>query len=420
MTNIDGRMLWSAGAIIATITAAGISVVGDAAIPGSPENPTTAVMSAGFATGETIASGLDAVATAAVATAALVPEPSAQVGSVPAISSDDEQRLAAEIGRLKARDSRQLVSVIRNAFDEQQPEIPLTFLLSIAYNETHGKVLAVSPAGAAGLAQATPSAYLSEPGFNGRLFLTNDYLVGARSYIMKKPLGDAVNIADGLIRSNTPASRARARTLLESAHELQREGMNELHVLEPHAPALFAQRIREADAYNTRALADLGALIERGAPKAEMTSYRDRVRKQFRAMMATQQRSWTAYQKELETERDRLLKRRYGMDASRVIQTRAYEAGEYLAENLDARFSPTEMARFLAAHLTTKQQEARDLGISDEQLDEWTAALYNGGAVNIKRMRAGLMGSLSETEKYMQRIPALSGNLAGMIGSRRS
>lgn len=412
MMNTDGRMLWSAGALIATITAAGVTVVGDVTLPGTPENPATAVVAAGAATADAVEASLGAAASEAFA--ADESQPDAKP-ALPPLTRAEEQRLAREIARLKARDSAQLVSVVNEAFAEQQPEIPLTFLLAIAYNETHGKVLAVSPAGAAGLAQATPAAYLSQPGFDGKIFITNEYLVGARSYIMKKPLGDAVSIAESLMESRSASSRERAGRLLTSAFELQREGMDELHVLERHAPPLFARRIREADEYNTRALNELGELIERGASRAEMKTYRDRVRKHYRAMMDNQQRSWTAYQKQLEGERDRLLRRRFGTDATKIIMTRAYEAGEYLGEALDARFSPSQSARFLAAHLSTKQEEARSLGIAEAQLDQWTAALYNGGAVNIRRMRAGLMDSLTETEKYMKRIPALSQRLASTI-----
>lgn len=339
---------------------------------------------------------------------------------VPALDALQERRLADEIARRKARDSRQLVSAVRAGFEDQQPAIPLTFLLSIAYNETHGKVLAVSPSGAVGLAQATPAAYLAQPGFDGKLFITNQYLIGARSYIMKKPLGDAVAIANSLIWKNGTPQRLRAQTLLAAAHELQREGMDELHALEPQAPPLFAERIRQADEYNTWALAELERLIDRRATKAELTAYRDRIRKDFSSMMRTQQGAWEAYQRDLEGERDRLLRARYGGSPNDVIRGRAYEAGEYLAEVLDVRFSPRHAARFLAAHLTTKQEQARTLGIEEHELEQWTAALYNGGAVNVKRMRAGLMGSLRETENYMQKIPALRADLDRVIGVARS
>ena len=74
------------------------------------------------------------------------------------------------------------------------------------------------------------------------------------------------------------------------------------------------------------------------------------------------------------------------------------------------------MAEFLAAHLSTKQQQARELGVSEEQLPAWTAALYNGGAVNVKRMQAGLIRSLRETDKYMKAVPARTAKLDRVLG----
>ena len=62
------------------------------------------------------------------------------------------------------------------------------------------------------------------------------------------------------------------------------------------------------------------------------------------------------------------------------------------------------------------QQQARELGIQDEKLDAWTAALYNGGSVNVKRMRAGLIGSLKETQKYMKAVPARTAKLEKALG----
>ena len=35
-----------------------------------------------------------------------------------------------------------------------------------------------------------------------------------------------------------------------------------------------------------------------------------------------------------------------------------------------------------------------------------TAALYNGGSHNVKRMLAGLIASLPETEQYRKKVPA--------------
>lgn len=59
---------------------------------------------------------------------------------------------------------------------------------------------------------------------------------------------------------------------------------------------------------------------------------------------------------------------------------------------------------------------AAELGIAEEHLPAWTAALYNGGAVNVKRMRAGLIGSLRETQKYMQAVPLRTSRLERVLG----
>lgn len=316
---------------------------------------------------------------------------------------EDELALAAEMGTWKTRDPRELVGVISEAVREVETPMPMTFLLSIAHAETAGKVLAVSPAGAVGLAQATPFAYLGE-GFTGKVFITNDYLVGTRAYVMKKPLGDAVKIAEVLLEDRSEKTRDRARTLLEAAFELRTEGMDELKVLEPHAPKVFWPRVEQADAYNLNILRKVDRLIEAKASRAELKKFHKSVERDYRWLRNLQQRSWNRYMKDLIAERNRLLKREYGMKPEEVVKTRAYEAGEYLARELDARFSAREMARFLAAHVATKQAQAEALGVAPEEMAEWTAGLYNGGLHNIRRMRAGLISSLSETEHYMKRV----------------
>lgn len=321
------------------------------------------------------------------------------------IDETERAKLASEMGRWVTRHPRQLVEVIADLAESQPLPVPPTFLLSIAWSETRGKVLAVSPAGAAGLAQATPAAYLSE-NLEGKLYVTNDYLMGTRAYIMKKPLGDALTISGRLLKKNTPAERKRARDLITHAIELRNEGMDELEALRPVANETFFRKIAEGEAYNLKTLRELERLIERGAPRNELLRYNRRVQRDYTYLRNLQRNGWAKYEKSLTARRDALLKQKYGQSATKVITTRPYEAGEYLGETLDARFSPTQMAKFLAAHLETKQQQARALGIADENLDAWTAALYNGGAVNIKRMRAGLIGSLTETQKYMKAVPA--------------
>lgn len=314
------------------------------------------------------------------------------------------------MSRWVTRHPRQLVEVITDLAEKQPLPVPATYLLSIAWSETRGKILAVSPAGAAGLAQATPSAYLSE-GFDGKLFVTNDYLMGTRAFIMKKPLGDALTITAPLLKKNTPAARKKARALTARAIELRREGMDELEALRPVANDVFFRRIDEAEAHNLATLRELDRLISRGAPRNEVKKFRARVQRDYTYLRNMQRHRWEKYGKDLAHRRDALLRANFGRNPATVIRTKPYEAGEYLGRTLDARFSPTQMANFLAVHLETKQEQARELGIKDDNLAAWTAALYNGGAVNVRRMRAGLIGSLRETQKYMKAVPARAAQL---------
>jgi hypothetical protein len=322
------------------------------------------------------------------------------------LTPSTEGYLSRELSRLLTRDAQQLVTVISGAVQEQPMSLPLSFLLSIAYVETHGRILAVSPAGAVGLAQAMPQAYLLE-GFDRKIFVTNDYLVGNRAFIMKKPLADAMRVATVAAEANNAAGRNRARALLASAKELRTEGMEELTVLEPYAPPIYMQRIEEADRYNEQVLNQLEAMLDRNASAAEFRRYHTRLRGEYRSLMNLQRASWDRYYRELTATRDQMLRQHYGIDAATVMRTRAYEAGEFLGENLDARFSPTEMARFLGVHLESKMLQAAELGVPKDELEAWTAALYNGGALNVKRMRAGLMTSLRETQNYMKKVPEL-------------
>lgn len=364
-----------------------------------------------------VAAPVAAVMTPAVIepAAAVADKAAEEVSKLVRIDEDERARLANEMSRWVTRNPHQLVDVIADLAEKQPLPLPPTFLLSIAWSETRGKILAISPAGAAGLAQATPSAYLSE-GLDGKIFVTNDYLTGTRAFIMKKPLGDALTIAAPLLKKNTPAARARAEKLLADALVLRQEGMEELEALRPVANETFFRRIAEGDAHNLATLQELEKLIERGAPPAEMKRFHTRVQRDYTYLRNLQRTGWAKYGQTLTARRDTLLRKQFGENPATVIRNRPYEAGEYLGEALDARFSPTRMAEFLAAHLTTKQQQARDLGIADENLAAWTAALYNGGAVNVKRMQSGLIGALRETEKYMKAVPARTAQLERVLG----
>lgn len=346
-------------------------------------------------------------------------EPSREVPTLLQVSErQTDQRvkaLAREMAEMWTRNPEELVVAIDDAARSMPSAPSVTLLLAIAHAETNGKILDVSGAGAVGLAQATPVAYLQEE-LEGKLFVTDDYLIGSRAYIMKKPLGDADTIASMIVDKDTPARRKKAKRLLASAKELRREGIDELDLLAPFASKRYYARIEEMDGHNQRTLDRLGRLLDKGST-AQLRDFRNEIRKEYRALKATQAESWVRYQKELIAERDRMLEKHFRMSHQAVKKTMAYEASEYLGANLDDRFSARSMSRFLVRHLDRKAMEARKLAKSEKEVEQMTAALYNGGSHNVKRMLAGLIRSLPETEKYMKKVPATRRRLDGVIAS---
>lgn len=325
--------------------------------------------------------------------------------------------LARELTSLWTRDAASLVDVIENASQAATVSPRDTLLLAIAYAETNGKILDVSEAGAVGLAQATPVACRQEH-CEGRLFVTADYLTGARNYIMKKPLGDADRIASRVIDDYGDDDTLRhARRLLKSAMSLRREGVEELDLLEPWATPRFDEAIKSADRHNAEALEQLQTLLRDGASRKRLRAFRKRMHEEYRAMLRRQHEAWDAYEDDLAARRDQVLEEHFQQPASVIKKVRAYEAGEYLAEHLDVRFSAPKMADFLVSHLEHKAEEARKLAGAREDLDTVTAALYNGGTHNVKRMRAGLITSLPETEHYMHKVPAMRRHLDAVIAA---
>jgi hypothetical protein len=119
-----------------------------------------------------------------------------------------------------------------------------------------------------------------------------------------------------------------------------------------------------------------------------------------------QAESWARYQLDLIQKRDALLEAHFGQPSAYVRRTAPYAAGELLGRELDERFSATRMAEFLVRHLERKADEARTLARSEAQVEVMTAALYNGGSHNVKRMLVGLISSLPETQRYMRKVPA--------------
>lgn len=315
-----------------------------------------------------------------------------------------ENALAAELSKMWTSNSAQLVSVVDDAALNARVSPSVTLLLAIAHAETNGKILDVSEAGAVGLAQATPIAIKQED-FSGPMFVTSDYLTGARAYIMKKPLGDADTIASMIIANDTPKTRARAKRLLDSAFSLRREGVDELDLLEIFSTEHYFKAIKDADEHNELTLKRLRHLINKGS-RADLRKFRDKTRREYRALKRTQVVTWARYQHDLIARRDAMLVKHFHASAAQVKREAPYEAGEYLGENLDLRFSAKKMASFLVRHLERKAEEAKLLAGGDRDVEEMTAALYNGGSHNVKRMLAGLIASLPETQRYMKKVPA--------------
>jgi hypothetical protein len=343
----------------------------------------------------------------AAAPRAQKPDP---VLSDPRFPLDPEGRvLARTLADLWTRDAGRLVSVLGAAYSERPIEVPLTFMLAIAHAETNGRILIVSTAGAVGLAQATPIAYVREGG-TGKLYVTDDYATGAWAYIMKKPLNDADHIATILAADPSDSTRAQCIRLLDAAFDYREEGIDELSVLSIWAGPGFEQRIAAARAENERVLEELRDLIAGGAGPTQLIPFRDMARERYRALRDLQRITWTAYQRDLVQRRDALLKENPAANA--------YEAGEMLAQELDARFSPSEMARFLRDHIQTKTNEAKAIVADGAQLERITAGLYNGGAHNLKRMQAGLITRLPETENYMVKVPATRRKLDEALARR--
>jgi len=313
--------------------------------------------------------------------------------------------LAGELAKMWTRDPEKLVEVIDDASRRATASPSVTLLLAIAQAETSGEILDVSEAGAVGLAQATPIACREEQ-CQGRLFVTDDYLIGARAYILKKPLGDADSIASLIVKRDDPKTRRRAARLLDSAFDLRLEGVGELDLLEPYAPPQYFAEIGAAKRHNLKRLRELESLLDHGS-RDEIRAYRDQVRHEYRDLKRLQIERWSRYQRDLIVERDQMLERHFGLPSSIVKKIIPYQAGEYLAVELDQRFSPTGMAAFLVRHLEHKAEEARTLARRERDVEEMTAALYNGGSHNVKRMLAGLIASLPETEHYRKKVPAM-------------
>ena len=328
-----------------------------------------------------------------------------------------DRALAGELQRMHLREPEKLVRVL-GAASRQDPLSPsLSLLLAIAHAETNGDILDISEAGAVGLAQATPSA-LREEGIAGPMYVTQDYLDGARDYILKKPLHDVEVIADWVVEEPTDQSFLEAKDLLRAATGLRREGMGDLDLLAEWADDMYFRDIAHDDARNLEMLMTLDHALRRRDVGA-LRDLREDAHQRYRAAIMRQQHAWKRYQVDLAERRNALLERRFQSPARLVRRQYGYEAGEMLGAELDIRFSPARMADFLVRHLARKAMMANAMAASPEQRERLTAALYNGGTHNVKRMLSGLIHYLPETENYMRKVPATRRRLDEAVAANR-
>ena len=330
---------------------------------------------------------------------------------------DRDRALVQELQRIHTLQPEQLVNVVATAARHHPLSPSLSLLLAIAHAETSGDVLDISEAGAVGLAQATPSA-LREEAIAGPMYVTRDYLDGARDYYLKKSLHDVEVIADYVVEEPTQQSFDEARGLLQSAMRLRREGIDDLDLLAEWADDDFFTSIARSDARNLELLIELQHALQQN-DVSTLSWLRDHAHREYRAAIARQQFFWKRYQHDLATRRDALLEERFQRQARIVRKESGYAAGELLGDELDVRFSPVKMADFLVRHLARKATLAESLAPTPQQQEEFTAALYNGGTHNVKRMLAGLINYLPETENYMRKVPATRRRLDEAIAASR-
>ena len=309
---------------------------------------------------------------------------------------------AHELQRMYTIHPEELVTVLDAASRRDPASPPLSFLLAIAHAETSGDVLDISEAGAVGLAHATPVALRQEQ-MRGKLYVTRDYLEGSRAYILKKPLHDIEVIAGDVVEDR---DFEYAKRLLSSAMCLRREGVDELDLLAEWADDAFFPDVRSDDARNLAMLIELSRALD-AQDLITLRTLRDRAHDEYRLSIEQQQSAWKRYQMDLIARRDAFLEQRFPMRASAARKEYGYPAGEMLADELDVRFSPTKMAEFLVRHVERKASLAQALAPSIDKREEMTAALYNGGTHNVKRMMVGLITWLPETENYMRKVPAM-------------
>ena len=237
------------------------------------------------------------------------PPPAEPSSEVPTLVQVSQKKIDSRIGALAremadmwTRNPEELVVVIDDAARSMPSAPSVTLLLAIAHAETNGKILDVSEAGAVGLAQATPVAYHQEE-MDGKLFVTRDYLIGSRAYIMKKPSRRRHDrLHDRRQRHARPPQKRRTFSLPEEApprrHRRARPSL-------AHGSQKYSPTIKKMDEHNKAVLARLGRLLDKARARSSARSAtrpEGVPRPQGKADVVL-----VRYQKELIAERDQML-----------------------------------------------------------------------------------------------------------------
>ena len=335
------------------------------------------------------------------------PQPIVITNSIDNIEYDVD-KILYEFKKLQVRDPERLLSTVMQAQAVSDNSSPLSTLLSLAVTETHGKILAVSSSGAVGLAQAMPLEILRS-GLQPLVIGADDAL-GMRAYVAKKPLWDVCVITDLLINNiDCLAAEIKAFELLSAAKELRREGFMDIYDYAAIMPPEYLAEAELLDQHNLEIIEELEGLMSTNAQPDQLIEFRRRIYREYRALYDIQKNAWNNSQANLIRQRDNLLYAKYHQESKIIMKNNQYAAGEYLAGALDIRFSPSAMAPFMISHFDQKLNEARELGLNDDQL-QLAIRAYNGGWLNVLRSKSGLI-SLPENDNYLSRVQNLSAKI---------
>lgn len=334
------------------------------------------------------------------------------------------QRLAAALSASgRVRDAAKLVGALETAATYEAHPPPLPLAIALAATETHGRVLAVSPAAAVGLGQAM----LVEAVRDGMspLQVTADDLEGHLAYVAKKPYGDALAVVRALVAPHPPVdAEQRAVAQIEAALSARGEGLADLQVLstvadqayhDPDAPARYLRRAEEADARGTEVLHELERLLSGPHTARDLLRFAADTRGTYAAYFARQRLAWGNVEARLTRQRNIIIRRLHPrLTLKQALATHQYEDGEVLGEELDARFSPSRSSQFVLHHLQRKLGQAKPLARDHDDVLHVAAKLYNAGQGGIVRYEAGLSRA-TEMVDYERRVFRFHAELVAVL-----